>query len=519
MDINHQIFIASDEEVTSILERVKNHPEKEIAIIAPPQAKLFQSAIHLKLLYKEGLALEKIITIVSSNEVGLTLAANNGFPTEFKKEVERKVTKTRTKRTTTKNKTVQEKIDGATFMLPSPGKRVIGLFFAASALVFVIIAYFVLPTVTIRVTPEAKIEKPLERITLADSTRNGAEIALNTNTMVPTFIVETEVELTKTYATTGVTSTGQDATGQMTIHNDGDLVQLLIARTRFQSPDGYIFRIPAAISVPGKGTITTTVVADPVDNKGQVVGSKGNLPANTRFTLPALKGSYKDLIYGINEQAFTGGTTQAIRTVADQDLTSASKDIVDQISTIAITKLRERLDQESTTTNRSLTLIDNPKVIKITVETNTINGGVKAKDVRESFEAYAKIKISTVAFDRKDVVKILDRKLSSILHPDMSIASIDTNNLEVQFVELDTRTQKIKVNVTMPYRLEYQFKADFITRLKSQIAGMSLADTNKYLNGLESIADSQISSWPFWVSHIPAIKSNINFVIPKDNIK
>ncbi len=512
MDNSQQLFIASDEEVTSILERIKKHEEKELLLIIPAQAKLFQSQIHLKLLYKEAIVLEKVLTIASSNEAGLTLAANTGFPTEIRKENETPNEKKKPKhKKSTMNMT--EKIDSTTFMMPAPGKRVIGLFFGVSAFVFILIAYFVLPTVTIRITPETKVEKPLERVTIADSTRNSAEIALSNGDMIGSVPVDTEVELTKTYSTTGITSSGTNAQGTMTIHNDGEQVQLLIARTRFRSPDGYVFRTQAAVSVPAKGTINAQVIADPVDDKGQVTGSNGNLAANLRFTLPALQGTYKNLIYGTNDQPFTGGVTNAIRSVADQDIDSANKDIVVEIQKIAITKLRERIGQENASQNKSLVLLENDKVVKTTVIQVQILENVKPKDVRDSFQAYAKVKVSTVAFDQKDIMKILDRKLSSMINPDMRIAFVDNSNLEVQYVEQDARAQKIKVNVTMPYRLEYMFKPDFLTRLKSQITGMTLAETEKYLNSLDSIAEAKVSSWPFWVNSIPGLKSNINLVV------
>lgn len=510
-----EMLIAGDEEVTSILERVKQNPKETITVVVPPQAKLFQSLIHLKLLYKEALALHKVITIASSNEAGLTLAANTGFPTELRKDIEipNKIVKGKSLLATKKALKSTETIDSSTFMMPAPGKRIINLFFGVAALVFIIIAYFVLPTVTISITPEIKVEKPLDRITLADNEKNSAEIALSNGDMVATYPISTEVELTKTYQSTGVSSKGNNASGQLTIHNDGGATQLLIARTRFRSPDGIIFRIQNAVSVPAKGTIDAVVTADPIDEKGQVSGDKGNIDANTRFTLPALKGEYKDLMYGINAQPFTGGTTEEIRIVDTKDTESATKDIVDQLKNIATQKLQERLDQENNSQRKSLAMFNNDKTLKIEILASEIKDGVKASDVKESFQAYGKIRVSTIVFDRRDIMKVLDRKLSSLLSPDLRIASYDLSNMELQFVEQDTRTGKIKVNTTMPYRLEYSFQADFSERIKNQIIGMSLSDTEKYLNSLESIAEAKVQAWPFWVNTIPGLKSNIHIDI------
>ncbi len=503
------MLIAADEEVTSILERLKKHKEQEVTLIVPPQAKLFQSPIHLKLLYNEAVALNKIATIASSNQVGLTLAANTGFPTELVKEQESKQSAQSKKR----NLKVKETIDSSTFMMPSPGKRVINLFFAISALVFIIIAYFVLPTVTIAISPEVKIERPIERVVLADSSRNSAEIAVSSSPMVATSPISTEIELTKTYVTSGVSSKGSNAQGSIVIHNDGDQTQLLIAKTRFRSPDGYIFRIPAAVSVPGKGTVTTQVVADPLDDKGLVTGAKGNLPADTRFTLPALKGTYKDLIYAVNPQPFTGGVTEAIKVLTQEDIDKSALDIINEINKVAIQKLEERVAQQNQSANTRLILVKDPKVVQTKVESNSVQDGAKVNDVRDNFQVYAKVKVSSVTFERNDMMKILDRKLSSLLNPDMKIATVDYNGLDLQFVDYDARTQKIRFNVTVPYRLEYILKPDYLDSIKTQIVGLSLAESENYLNKLEPIAEARVSSWPFWVNSIPGIKSNISLTI------
>ncbi|MBI4836479.1 MAG: hypothetical protein HY817_04440 [Candidatus Abawacabacteria bacterium] len=502
------LYIAADEEVTSILERLKTHKEKELTLQVPPQAKLFQSPIHLKLLYNEAIALNKIVTIASTNQVGLTLAANTGFPTELLTEKEMPKEKG-----TKRGLKVKESIDSSTFMMPSPGKRIINLFFLISALVFVIIAYFVLPTVTIELKPEVKIERPIERVTLADSTRNSAEIAISSTPMIGSLPIDTEIELTKTYSTSGVASKGNNAQGQLTIFNQGDQAQLLIARTRFRSPDGYIFRIPNAVSVPAKSSTKTLVVADPLDDKAQVIGAKGNLPAKTRFTLPALKGTYKDLIYGENEQAFTGGVTEAIKAVTAEDISKASQDIVSEVNNLALQKLQERVDQENKSKGSSLILVKDPKVVKIQVQKTEVKDGVKPNDLRDTFQVYTKVKVNTVTFERKDMMKILDRKLSSLLNPDLRIAAVDYDALELQFVEQDIRNQKEKFNVTVPYRLEYILKPDYLDRIKNQIIGLSLVDSETYLNRLETIAESKISAWPFWVKSIPGLKSNITMKV------
>lgn len=97
----------------------------------------------------------------------------------------------------------------------------------------------------------------------------------------------------------------QSAQGTITIYNTQAVAQALVATTRFESPDGHIFRIHQAVSVPAgsassPGTLTATVYADKT-------GADYNIgPSN--FTLPGLSGSKQfDQVYAKSTDPFTGG--------------------------------------------------------------------------------------------------------------------------------------------------------------------------------------------------------------------
>jgi len=113
-----------------------------------------------------------------------------------------------------------------------------------------------------------------------------------------------------------VTATGQEkvtakSTGKINVYNSFSTTpQRLIKNTRFESTDGFIFRISESIVVPGykkkpdgtiePGTIAATVFADGT-------GNTYNLNP-TRFTVPGLKGSEQfDKIYADSKELFTGG--------------------------------------------------------------------------------------------------------------------------------------------------------------------------------------------------------------------
>ena len=96
------------------------------------------------------------------------------------------------------------------------------------------------------------------------------------------------------------------ASGFVTIHNNFDTnSQDLVATTRFESPEGYIFRIRDKVTVPGmkdgqSGILKVKVYADEP-------GEDYNI-SSTRFTVPGFAGSPRfDDFYAVSDSSMEGG--------------------------------------------------------------------------------------------------------------------------------------------------------------------------------------------------------------------
>lgn len=125
-----------------------------------------------------------------------------------------------------------------------------------------------------------------------------------------------------------VTASGEEevslrAEGTMTIYNQYSTTpQRLIKNTRFESPDGLIYRIADSVVVPGykknaDGSVTAgSVVANVfADGPGEAynVGKR-------RFTIPGLKGSDQfDLMYGETSENGIQGGFEGVRFIIDEN--------------------------------------------------------------------------------------------------------------------------------------------------------------------------------------------------------
>ncbi len=135
------------------------------------------------------------------------------------------------------------------------------------------------------------------------------------------------VEDTATVTSSGTEHAEEKASGQITVYNAYAATPVkLLKNTRFETPQGLVFRAPAAVVVPGKtsrgpGSVTITVIADQV-------GEAYNVGPTAKFTLPGLKGSKEyDGVYASSAVAMTGGFSGDRASIAPADLQAAESDL------------------------------------------------------------------------------------------------------------------------------------------------------------------------------------------------
>lgn len=185
-----------------------------------------------------------------------------------------------------------------------PRKRRLGIWIAASIALCIVAGIAVLmlfPTTTVTITPRSQTV-PFDSGTAftAYPKETAPTNSITFTTFSQVFEDSTVVEAS------GIERVEEEASGKITIYNEYSSSPVrLIKNTRFQSPDGRIFRIPASVDVPPKtstpGSIEVTVFAD-------AAGEEYNI-APTRFTLPGLRGTpdMYEKVYARSTSAFSGG--------------------------------------------------------------------------------------------------------------------------------------------------------------------------------------------------------------------
>jgi len=81
------IYLKSDEEIISVVDKLIQAEEKEINLIVPARAQIWQSSINLKLLKREADNLGKDITLVVTDDLGAEMAQRIGFAVQKEKDL------------------------------------------------------------------------------------------------------------------------------------------------------------------------------------------------------------------------------------------------------------------------------------------------------------------------------------------------------------------------------------------------------------------------------------------------
>lgn len=148
--------------------------------------------------------------------------------------------------------------------------------------------------------------------TVSAAVQNTFTANQSTGTL-PYEIITAQKIATQSVKGSGTKAVTSSASGTITIYNTQTKAQTLVANTRFATAAGLIFRIHAAVTIPGgsesnPGSVTTKVYADQA-------GASYNV-APTSFTVPGFAGTPQaSQVYARSGEAMTGGASGNMPTV------------------------------------------------------------------------------------------------------------------------------------------------------------------------------------------------------------
>ena len=374
-------------------------------------------------------------------------------------------------------------------------KRLVVILGVISIVLLGTIIYLSTGSAKIDITPQ---KQPLDIQLKVSSSDKFSFVDTGLN-KIPGQLFNIEKNASQTFPTTGEKEVAQKARGKITVFNEyGTTPQPLIATTRFQIPEGLIFRTLKGITVPatkvenGKiipGSINVEVIADKPGQSYNIPSSKFNIPA---FNERGDSGRYEK-IYGKSSEAMKGGAIGKAKVVMDSDFNTAKQTLTDQVT--------KDVEDSLKTQTAGLKVI-NSSAIKLKEPEST----AKIDEAADSFTMAVSGSIKTVGFKEDDLKGLIKQFIEKTKNLTVVPEKLTLGYDNITFNEVSntlTFTVNIKGNGYA------KIDAD---KIKTDLSGKNETEIKDYFKGIAGVEVRVILN-PFWVKRIPTDKERTTLQI------
>jgi len=566
------IYIEIDDEVTAVYDKIKKVNAKHVYVVAPKRSILFQSIVNLRILKRKAEDDVRKLYLITSDSNGIHLAQKVGievynkaneedsgpalFSTEMSDErlritplrasvndieddiptrmTERKLSISEVLRKTRKKPLDVSKIERGErkavkkpkFVIIAPNRHALIGLVAASLVILLVIIYVALPGVTVYLTPAASVLEKSVNITLADYQKNRSELETRQSHMIASYPINTDVNKTLSHFATGkkFSDRGANSSGKITIFNISGDVWPLIAKTRFQTDDGIVFRLASAVTVPaasagGPGKFEAFVTADQLDALGLITGERGNIEPS-RFFLPGLREDSRSKIYAESYEAMSGGVTDFITFISAEDLEAAQARLKDELVKNAVESLKLAVKEKGELTGGEVvySLLEGEKAINISEPKVEIDGSLEGKQLEE-FTVSGSLSVDGVYYDKNQMLEILKSELLLKKSPQKELLKVNEDSTSYRIFEWDSLRGKIKLTANIKGIEQFEIDpskengARLLDKMREHIVGKDIESAKSFIQNLPEVNKVEIDSWPAWAPTIPNIPDNIDFEI------
>jgi hypothetical protein len=356
---------------------------------------------------------------------------------------------------------------------------------------------YVFPEVDVTVVPETEtVENDFEVV--VDINLDRADAA---NNKFPGDIIEVDSEQSREFTTTGEKNVGEKAEGEVNFFNQTGLVQPLTTGNGLVTDDGVVFFVVSNIEIPGavvsaEGNIVYGNIS--VGVQAKEAGEEGNV-APGRLTIIDLPFSKQNKIYAEIKSKLTGGTSEVIRVVSEDDLKNAEKEIVGELNPVLKSKIEERLSSGQKVED---------DLIEYSVD--AVEKAVELEEEIENFEMTVKARAKALVWDEAGVREMIIQKIENEASGDKKLIETSKDVFEVEVVEFDLSagTAKLKIHTVNQISLPINIEA-----IKDDIRGMTEYEARRLLLGRENIKNVWFKFKYSITSKIPDNANRINILL------
>ena len=288
----------------------------------------------------------------------------------------------------------------------------------------------------------------------------------------------------------GATPTQEKAGGTVTIINESNASQTLVATTRLLSKEGVLFRIDASVNVPAHGQKDVVAHAD-------VPGLSGEI-GPTQFTIPGLPESMQQTIYAVSVDSMKGGISY--RRVLSQ------KDIDDAVSSVSMGVFEEAKSTMSASIDRNVFSGDSYSM-NIASQSASVPVGAETGN----FTLTLSMNITAVYYDANAVKRYALSQLYTRVPEGYTVEGVSTDAVQMTVKDADVQKGEATLGVYLEGEAIISESSQVLS--KDRFVGRAPNEVLTLLRASDAVKDASVSFTPFWLERVPTLKDHISIVI------
>ncbi len=363
---------------------------------------------------------------------------------------------------------------------------------AGAVIILGLILYGTLGSAQITIVPQ-KQNLNFQLKVSASSTATDVSVDFN---KIPGQRFTDQKEAFDVFPATGQKEVVQKASGEITIYNKSLVAQRLVATTRFETPQGLVYRIPQTLIVPAGTKDGSTITPGSIKSavNADRPGSEYNIGPAT-FTVPGLAGSPKFNDFNAESSTpMTGGIIGPSRVITEEDFAKAQEALTERV--------REDILRSVKSQSSDLKILDS---VAIEFEPPVTNA--KANEAASELRMTIKGTADVVVFREADVMKLIENFVSESGDFEVLKKGLDINYLN---------PVPSQDNTSLTFDIRVTGKAASILdtgKITNEVAGMSEDEIRTYFKNIDEIESARIVLSPFWVKKMPRDSGRIKVII------
>jgi hypothetical protein len=316
---------------------------------------------------------------------------------------------------------------------------------------------------------------------------------------IPAQLFEGKRNITLSFPASDKKMIERKARGIVTLYNAySSEPQSLVANTRLLTPEGKLFRLVNAVTVPGAKVVEGKIIPSSIEAEviADKPGKEYNIGPVSRFTIPGFQGSPKyQGFYAASKTPMTGGFVGEISLPSAEDIAKGREESSRKLKNALFEFLSSQLPSGFKVPEGGVQF----SVVKETIIEETSEQG--------KFSIFTEAQMKLLAF-REDDLKLLGvtlarKEFGSEAEPVELSFSLGT-------VKADFDNGLMELPVSWRGIFSHHIEIDVF---KKQIIGKSEDELRAFIAALPDFERAKVSLWPFWVKHVPSRLERINVMV------